>query len=209
MAEVAIPPAKAKALSRSIGASGRDDVADEIPDRGWDLRAPRRRGVRVHENGGVMQDVKQAASAFLANKRVAVTGVSRTPKTHGSNNVYRRLRERGYQVFAVNPNADAVEGGPCYQDLRSIPGGVDAVVIGTRPELAEKTMHECAELGVKHVWMHWGPDGSSVSSAATDYGRQHGITVIDGGCPLMFAPTADFGHKIMRLVFTGHVPKQV
>ena len=42
-----------------------------------------------------MQPIKEAASEFLANKRVAVTGVSRTPKTHGSNNVYRRLRERG------------------------------------------------------------------------------------------------------------------
>jgi predicted CoA-binding protein len=156
-----------------------------------------------------MQDVKEAAAAFLAYKRVAVTGVSRTPKTHGSNNVYRRLRERGYEVFAVNPNADRVEGDHCYQDLKSIPGGVDAVVIGTRPESAEKTMRECADLGIKHVWMHWGPDGGSVSDAATDYGRQHDITVIDGGCPLMFGPTADLGHKIMRLMYTGHVPKQV
>ena len=92
-----------------------------------------------------MQPIKEAASEFLANKRVAVTGVSRTPKTHGSNNVYRRLRERGYDVFAVNPNADEVEGDRCYKDLRSIPGGVEAVVIGTRPELAENTMHECAD----------------------------------------------------------------
>jgi hypothetical protein len=156
-----------------------------------------------------MQDIKDAASEFLTRKRVAVTGVSRTPKTHGSNNVYRRLRERGYDVFAVNPNADEVEGDRCYKDLRSIPDGVEAVVIGTRPELAEDTMHECVELGIKHVWMHRGPGAGSVSAAATDYGRQHGITVIDGGCPLMFGPTADLGHKIMRLVYAGHVPRQV
>ncbi len=156
-----------------------------------------------------MQSVKEAASTFLANKRVAVTGVSRTQKTHGSNTVYRRLRERGYEVFAVNPNADEVEGDRCYKDLRSIPGGVDAVVIATRPEIAEDTMRECAELGVKHVWMHWGAGASSVSDTATELGRQHGITVIDGGCPLMFAPTADFGHKLMRVVLTGRVPKQV
>ena len=156
-----------------------------------------------------MQPIKEAASEFLANKRVAVTGVSRTPKTHGSNNVYRRLRERGYDVIAVNPNAQEVEGDRTYPDLRSIPGGVDAVVIGTRPEVAEGTMHECAELGIKHVWMHRGPGAGSVSAAATDYGRQHGITVIDGGCPLMFEPTADFGHKIMRLVYAGKLPKQV
>jgi uncharacterized protein len=156
-----------------------------------------------------MQNIQEAAAAFLASKRVAVTGVSRTPKTHGSNNVYRRLRERGYQVFAVNPNTDMVEGDRSYQDLKSIPSGVDAVVIGTRPEIAEDTMRECAELGIKHVWMHRGPGAGSVSDAATSYGRAHGITVIDGGCPLMFGPTADFGHKIMRLVYAGHVPKQV
>src|SRR5215475_12191382 len=156
-----------------------------------------------------MQNVEQAASAFLAKKRVAVTGVSRTPKTHGSNSVYKRLRERGYEVFAVNPNAPEVEGDRSYKDLTSIPGGVDAVVIGTRPEFAENTMRECAELGIKHVWMHRGPGAGSVSQAATEYGREQGITVIDGGCPLMFRPTSDFGHKLMRLVYAGRVPKQV
>ena len=156
-----------------------------------------------------MQNVEQAASTFLAKKRVAVTGVSRTPKTHGSNNVYKRLRERGYEVFAVNPNAAEVEGDRSYKDLTSIPGGVDAVVIGTRPEIAETTMRECAELGIKHVWMHRGPGAGSVSKAATDYGRQQGITVIDGGCPLMFRPTSDFGHRLMRVVFAGKVPKEV
>jgi len=156
-----------------------------------------------------MQSINQAAAAFLASKRVAVTGVSRTPRAHGSNNVYRRLRERGYQVFAVNPNTDQVEGDRCYQDLKSIPGGVEAVVIGTRPEIAEDTMRECAELGITRVWMHRGPGAGSVSAAATSYGRAHGIDVIDGGCPLMFAPTADLGHKIMRRVYAGHVPKQV
>ncbi len=156
-----------------------------------------------------MQSVSDAASAFLANKRVAVTGVSRTPKTHGSNNVYRRLRDCGYEVFAVNPNADEVEGDRTYRDLKSIPGGVDAVVIGTRPEIAEDTMHECAELGIKHVWMHWGAGASSVSHTATKYGRQHGIAVIDGGCPLMFGPTADLGHKVMRVALSRRVPKHV
>jgi predicted CoA-binding protein len=156
-----------------------------------------------------MQPIKDAATAFLASTRVAVTGVSRSADGHGSNTVYKRLRDRGYEVFAVNPNADQVEGDRCYPDLASIPGGVEAVVIGTRPELAEDTMRQCAELGITQVWMHRGPGPGSVSATATDYGRQHGITVIDGGCPLMFGPTADFGHKVMRLVFAGHVPKRV
>ena len=156
-----------------------------------------------------MQAIKEAADEFLAHKRIAVTGVSREPKSHGSNTVYKRLRERGYDVFAVNPNAKEVEGDRSYESLRSIPGGVEAVVIGTRPERAEATMRECAELGIEHVWMHWGAGGSSVSEAATDYGRVKGITVIDGGCPCMFGPTSDFGHKVLRRVLAGRVPKEV
>ena len=158
-----------------------------------------------------MLPMNQAASQFLANKRIAVTGVSRTPKGHGANVVYQRLRDRGYEVFAINPNVERVEGDRCYQDLKSVPGGVEAVVIGTRPESAEATMRECVDLGIKDVWMHRLYGAGSVSEAATRYGRQHGITVIDGGCPLMFDPTADLGHKAMRFVFTqtGKVPRRV
>jgi predicted CoA-binding protein len=156
-----------------------------------------------------MTAIKEAACDFLDCKRIAVTGVSRKPADHGANTVFKRLRDRGYEVFAVNPNTTEVEGAHAYPDLASIPGGVDAVVIGTRPQRAEDAMRECVELGIKRVWMHRGPGEGSVSKEATDYGRQHGITVIDGGCPLMFGPTADFGHKIMRIVFSSHVPKQV
>ena len=70
-------------------------------------------------------------------------------------------------------------------------------------------MHECAELGIKHVWMHRGPGAGSVSAAATDYGRQHGITVIDGGCPLMFGPPPISATRHVRFVYAGRVPKQV
>ena len=156
-----------------------------------------------------MQTINEAASAFLATKRVAVTGVSRKSRDHGANYVYRRFKERGYQVFAVNPNATQVEGDACYGDLKSIPGGVEAVMIGTRPEIAEATMRECVELGIKRVWMHYGAGASSVSAAATNYGRQHGITVIDGGCPLMFGPTADVGHKFIKFFYGRNVPQEV
>jgi predicted CoA-binding protein len=156
-----------------------------------------------------MPTMKEAASVFLANKRIAVTGVSRKPKDHGANIVFKRLRNRGYEVFAVNPNADQVEGAQSYHDLKSIPGGVDAVVIATAPDNAEGTMRECDELGIKQVWMHRGPGAGSVSATATQFGREHGITVIDGGCPLMFEPTADFGHKVMRVIYRSHVPKTV
>ena len=159
----------------------------------------------------VTQPIKEAATEFLASKRVAVTGVSRHPSSHGGNVVYQRLRDRGYEVFPVNPNADEVEGDTCYHDLKSIPGGVDAVVIATSPTHADGTMQECNELGIKNVWMHRSFGKGSVSESAARFGREHGITVIDGGCPLMFEPCSDGAHKAMRFVFTltSNVPRKV
>jgi len=155
--------------------------------------------------------IAQLAEQFLGKKRIAITGVSRQGKSHGANIVYQRLRERGYTVFAVNPHAVTVEGDPAYPDLRSIPGGVEAVLIGTAPEHAMATMKECAELGVEYVWMHRSVDRGSVSNFATDWGHAHGIHVIDGGCPLMFGPVSDPGHRFMRglLKLTGKVPRRV
>lgn len=158
-----------------------------------------------------MQSINEAASSFLGSKRIAVAGVSRDASGHGANTVYKRLRERGYEVFAVNPQADTVEGDSCYHSLADIPGGVDAVVIATHRDQAETTVRDCDDLGIKYVWMHRGPGPGSVCDAATVYGRDHGMTVIDGGCPLMFEPTADIAHKIMKFVLTrtGKIPRRV
>ena len=162
-------------------------------------------------NATTSRSVHEAAAQFLSQRRIAVTGVSREPQSHGGNIVYSRLRDRGYEVFAVNPNADEVEGAPCFRELAAIPGGVDAVVICTRPELAEATIRECIDLGIQHVWMHRSFGAGSVSHAATELGRAHGVDVIDGGCPLMFAPADDVGHRFMRRLFTltGNVPRRV
>ena len=158
-----------------------------------------------------MPTVDEAAREFLACTRIAVTGVSRRASEHGSNVVYRRLRDRGYQVFAVNPATSAIEGDPCFPDLKSIPGGVEAVVIGTRPDNAMATMQECAALGIRRVWMHRACGGGSVSESAAAWGRERGIRVIAGGCPLMFGRTADRVHRTLRGVFklAGKVPRHV
>ena len=155
--------------------------------------------------------VAEAAERFLACRRIAVTGVSRTGSSHGSNVVIQRLKERGYEVYAVNPNADKVGDWKCYPNLEAIPGGVEAVVIGTRPEHGETTMQEVVKLGIAMVWMHRSFDQGSVSETATKYGREHGVLVIDGGCPLMFGKTSDGGHRLMCwfLSLTGKVPRLV
>jgi len=155
--------------------------------------------------------VSEVASEFMSHNRIAVTGVSRTPKSHGGNVIYTRLRDRGYMVFAVNPNADQVEGDTSYHDLTSIPGGVDVVIIATRPEHAVGTMREAAELGVKRVWMHRMFGAGSCSPDAANLGWAKGVTVIEGGCPLMFGEVSDGGHRMLRRFGTwmGKVPRDV
>jgi predicted CoA-binding protein len=148
---------------------------------------------------------------FLAQQRIAVAGVSRHAGTHRvANLIYQRMKKTGHEVFPVNPHLETFEGDRCYPDLRSIPGGVDGVVIVTRPEITERIVRDCAEANVPRVWMHqsMGRNGSSVSPAAVDFCRQRGISVIAGACPMMFGPGADFGHACMRWVLkiTGGLP---
>lgn len=156
-------------------------------------------------------NINKQAEEFLTQKRIAVVGVSRKQGT--GNGIFTSLRGRGYEVYPVNPNATEVMGETCYPNLKAIPGGVDAAVIVTRPEITEEVVHDCAEAGVSHVWMHYnalfGASNSSVSDAAVAYCQEHDINVIAGGCPLMFGEGADMGHKCMRWILgvTGGLPK--
>lgn len=147
---------------------------------------------------------------FLAQKRIAVAGVSGNARQHPVGSlIYRRLKKTGHQVFAVNPRLQTFDGDRCYPNLQSIPGGVDGVVIVTRPEATERIVHDCSDAGVPRVWMHQSlAKGSSVSPAAVDYCRRHNISVIAGACPMMYGDGVDLGHTCMRwmLRLTGGLP---
>jgi len=147
---------------------------------------------------------------FLAQKRIAVAGVSRDNSHHPAGNlIYHRLKKSGHDVFPVNPHMPTFEGDRCYPDLQSIPGGVDGVVIITRPEMTEQLVRDCSAAGVRRVWMHQSlAKGSSVSPQAVEYCRQHDISVIAGACPMMYGSGVDFGHRGMRWIMrlTGRLP---
>lgn len=148
---------------------------------------------------------------FLAQKRIAIAGVSRSKGRHPAGNlIHRRLKTTGHEVFAVNPHMQSFEGAPCYPDVRSIPGGVDGVVIVTRPALTEQIVRDCAAAGIRRVWMHRGlAAGSSVWPGAASYCREHSMSVIAGGCPMMYGPRVDFGHRCMRWIMQirGDLPQ--
>lgn len=155
-----------------------------------------------------MSTLEQTARDFLSRKRIAVAGVSRKGDV-AANAIYKKLRKSGYEVFPVNPNAAEVEGDRCYPDLTSISGGVDVVVIATHPEVSLKLVEECITLGIKRVWMHSSFGQGSVNGDAVKKGEESGLTVLPGGCPMMFCEPVDIAHKCMRwfLRITGKEAK--
>lgn len=154
-----------------------------------------------------MTQLKDMATEFLAHKRIAVAGVSST-KDDAANLIYRKLRDEHYEVFALNPKVGMVEGDPCYPNVGSVPGGVEAVVIVTTPEITKQVVQDCADAGVKYVWMHKGI-GSSVSDEAVQLAKDKGMMVIPGACPMMYCDPVDFGHKCIRWFMGafGSLPK--
>ena len=149
---------------------------------------------------------------FLNQKRIAVVGVSRHQKHHPVGNlIYRRLKNQGHEVFAVNPNMQNFEGDKCFPNVQSIQGGVDSVVIITRPGITDQVVKDCNEAGVRHVWMHQGMPrkATSVSQQAVEYCTKHDISVISGACPMMYGEHVDFGHTCMKWILkhTGGLPK--
>jgi predicted CoA-binding protein len=144
---------------------------------------------------------------FLAQKKIAVVGVSDERET-GCNLAYRKFKESGYAVSAVNPRLTSFEGDPCYPDLGSIPEKPEAVFILTNPEVTEQVVQQCVELGIPRVWMHClmgtkpglASSMTSVSQDAVRMCRENGIEVIPGGCPNQHLKP-DFGHRLMRVMF--------
>lgn len=165
---------------------------------------------RANAGGKTVSSLKEAATGFLALKRIAVAGVSRKGDT-AANVIYRKLRDTGHDAIAVNPNADEVEGERCYRSLADVPGGADAVVIATPPHAAAQVVRDCAALGIRRVWMHRSFGHGSVDPEAVTLARELGLIVIPGSCPMMFLEPVDVAHKCMRwlLRVTGKEPRPV
>ncbi len=157
-----------------------------------------------------MPTMKEMTNDFLAQKRIAVAGMSRSGKSP-ANGIYKKLKESGHTVYAINPNAKMIDGDPCYADLQSTPEKADGVMIVTKPALTEQIVRQCAEAGISRVWIHCSliVHGSSASEAAVEFCEANHITVIPGGCPMMYDEPVDFFHKGMRgfMRLTGKLPQ--
>ena len=141
---------------------------------------------------------------FLEQKTLAVVGVSREGKKFGSA-VYKDLKNKGYTVFPVNPNAEKIGEDLCYPDLRSLPEPVEGVVVVVPPAQTNDVMRNVVEAGIPRVWLQQGAE----SEEAIAYGEKHGVSIVQGECILMFAEPAAFPHRAHRWIWRifGKLPK--
>ena len=140
---------------------------------------------------------------FLAQRRLAVVGVSRR-KFDFSRRLFRELRDLGYDVVPVNPQATQIEGRRCYARVSEIDPPVDAAVIITPPEETDAVVADCLAAGVLRVWLHHGRVGrGAVAPGALALGEAAGMTMIAGFCPFMFLPDTDLFHLACRALIEG------
>lgn len=150
---------------------------------------------------------RAAIDDFLAQERIAFVGVSHDPKKFSAS-VYRDLRDHGYRLFPVNPEADTIEGEPCYRSVADLPADIDGAIVMVAAERAAGAVQECVDHGIPRIWLHKGAGPSSVSPDAVAICRDHGVEVVDGACPLMFVEPAAWFHRVHRLErkLTGRLP---
>ena len=146
-----------------------------------------------------MENLPKQVAEFLEKKTIAVVGVSRD-QNQPANAVYRKLKKCGYKVYAINPNAEAVEGEKCYPDIVSLPEQIGGAVIVTHPDITASVVKQCIESGIDQIWLHRSFGQGSVSEEAIQECENKGINCLVGGCPMMYCEPVDFGHKCMKWI---------
>ena len=124
---------------------------------------------------------QELIKAFLNKRNIfAVVGASRDPKKYGYQ-VYKDLKNAGYEVYAVNPNAEEILGDKCYPNLENLPAKAGVVDIVVPPKVTEDVVKTCKELGITRVWMQPG----SESEKAIKFCEENGIDVVYGVCVMI------------------------
>jgi len=146
---------------------------------------------------------------FLAHKRIAMPGVSRNPSDFSAK-LFEELCRRGYDMVPVNPAATDVQGRQCFARVQDIHPPVDAALLMTPPAATETVVHDCAEAGIRHVWMYRAGGKGAVSPVAIAFCRERGMQVVPGQCPFMFLPDAAAFHRFHGFIrkITGRYPER-
>jgi len=140
---------------------------------------------------------KQAIDSFLSCRRLAVVGVSRDPRDF-SRAVFRAFVERGYDAVPVNPAGGEAEGRHAVARVGDVQPPPEGALLLTPPAATAQVVRECAEAGVRRVWMHRGGGQGAVSAEALALCHERGLEIVDGECPFMFLSHAGFVHGVHR-----------
>jgi hypothetical protein len=149
-------------------------------------------------------NTKQDVQEFLAQKTIAMVGVSRDEKAFSAM-AYRELKGKGFRILPVNPNAKTIQEDACYPTLAALPEKVGGVIIFTPPAQSEQVVRDAVAQGITRVWLQQG----TVSEGATTACVENNLTAVTGKCIMMFAePVASFHgvHRWFAKVF-GQVPR--
>ena len=147
---------------------------------------------------------KSAVEGFLAEKKIAVIGASRSGGKFG-NVALKELRTKGYEVYAVHPEADTLGDITCYRSLSDLPEPVNAAFIAVSPTKSATAVREAYEAGIAKIWIQQG----AKSQEAVDYCAEHGIEAITGECILLHAEPVESIHKFHRFLRSlfGRMPE--
>jgi predicted CoA-binding protein len=145
---------------------------------------------------------------FLQRKRFAAIGVSRNPKDF-TRSLFAELRRRGYDVVPVNPKASMIDDVPCFARLQDISPRVDAALFLTPPNVSDDIADQCAQAGIRQVWMYRARGTGAVSLRAIVACQLNGIGLIAGECPFMFLDHPGFPHGLHGFCkkLTGSFPR--
>ncbi|MDF1562301.1 MAG: CoA-binding protein [Deltaproteobacteria bacterium] len=129
---------------------------------------------------------------FWSAERFAVVG-NREARTFPIL-TFRGLKNLGKTAIPVDPSQAQVDGETAYDDLASIPGGVEAVVLEVPPEETAGWIQQAAELGVKDVWVHMKRETPEAIALA----EEKGINLRTGTCAVMYVTPGFTFHSIHR-----------
>ena len=131
---------------------------------------------------------------FLALRRIAMVGVSRNFGDF-SRKLFHEMCDRGYDMVPVNLLAREIDDKECFQRLQAIKEPVEGVLVMTPPHETLRVMRDCADAGIRQVWIYRAGGRGAVSPEAIEFCKQHGIRVVEGHCPFMFLPSTAFPHR--------------
>jgi len=145
---------------------------------------------------------------FLAQKRIAMVGISHE-QANISVMLFKELCGRGYDVVPVNPKMEEAQGRKCFARVQDIEPPVDAALLMTSPEITETVVSDCAEAGIRRVWMYRAGGKGAVSDKAVQFCNERGIRLVSGECPFMFLPQSGGIHRFHGFIrkLTGRFPK--